>query len=106
MKPKPYIGINNDPNGAMNPTGNVIRDAWVFSLIPEDETCEGWSMGQMDNLYDQVVQAWQPYANLPSNLPDDLKQRHAKIYIEAMQQARAKGWDPDKDVADEIADEE
>jgi len=59
----------------------------------------------MDNLYDQVVQAWQPYANLPSNLPDDLKQRHAKIYVEAMQQARAKGWDPDKDVADEIADE-
>ncbi len=53
MKPKPYIGINNDPNGAMNPTGNVIRDAWVFGLIPESETCEGWSMGQMDNLYDQ-----------------------------------------------------
>ena len=39
MKPKPYIGINNDLNAAMNPTGNVIRDAWVFGLIPEDETC-------------------------------------------------------------------
>ncbi len=53
-----------------------------------------------------VVQAWQPYANLPSNLPDDLKKCHSEIYIAAMQQAREKGWDPDKDVADEIADEE
>ena len=48
--PKTYMGIDKDPKGAMNPTGNVIRDAWVFGLIPETETCEGWSVGQVDVL--------------------------------------------------------
>jgi hypothetical protein len=42
MNERKYVGIDKDPKGAMNPTGNIIRDAWVFGLIPETETCEGW----------------------------------------------------------------
>ncbi len=34
---KIYDGIDKDPTGAMNPTGNIIRDAWVFGLLPETE---------------------------------------------------------------------
>lgn len=41
MIQKKYMGIDKDPHGAMNPTGNIIRDAWVFGLIPQTETCEG-----------------------------------------------------------------
>ena len=41
MRRKTYSGIDKDPKGAMNPTGNIIRDAWVFGLIPETQTCEG-----------------------------------------------------------------
>ena len=35
MKERRYVGIDKDPKGAMNPTGNIIRDAWVFEIIPE-----------------------------------------------------------------------
>ena len=43
-KTKKYDGIDKDPHGAMNPTGNIIRDAWVFGIIPETETCSGWTI--------------------------------------------------------------
>jgi hypothetical protein len=99
--PKTYMGIDKDPKGAMNPTGNVIRDAWVFGLIPETQTCEGWSVGQVDVLYDQVSKAWEPYANLPSRLPPELAEKHQRIYQAAVDQARDKGWDPDQAVANE-----
>ena len=42
-----YVGINNDIQGGMTSIGKIIRDAWVFGLIPEDETCEGWNLGSM-----------------------------------------------------------
>jgi hypothetical protein len=53
MIQKKYMGIDKDPHGAMNPTGNIIRDAWVFGLIPESETCEGWTGQGVDALYDR-----------------------------------------------------
>ena len=54
MKEKVYEGIDKDPQGAMNPTGNIIRDAWVFGIIPETETCEGWLVKGIDSLYSIV----------------------------------------------------
>jgi len=98
---KPYAGIHNEPNGAMSRTGNIIRDAWVFELIPETQTCEGWSMGQIEGLYDQVSEAWMPYGHLASNLPDALRERHSRIYGEAIKQAREQGWDPEESVRNE-----
>lgn len=95
MQDKRYPGIHKDPHGAMNPTGNIIRDAWVFGLIPEEETCEGWNGQGIEALYDKVSRAWEPYGHLPSRLPADLRERHARIYAQAVERARSLGWDPD-----------
>jgi hypothetical protein len=99
MKPKIYEGIHNQEQ-AMTPTANIIRDAWVFGIIPEDETCEGWTIQGIDALYDKVTAAWQPYGHLVSNLPPELRERHARIYAEAIERARATGWDPELDETD------
>jgi hypothetical protein len=92
---KRYSGIHNDPKGAMNPTGNIIRDAWVFGIIPETETCEGWTVQGIEVLYDKVTQAWEPYGYLVSRLPEELRKRHERIYREAVERARELGWEPD-----------
>ena len=81
----------------MNPTGNIIRDAWVFEIIPETETCEGWTVGRVDALYDQVSAEWDKYGHLVSKLPPALRERHQRIYDTAIKQAREKGWDPELD---------
>ena len=94
-KLKRYTGIDKDPHGAMNPTGNIIRDAWVFGIIPESETCAGWTVQGIDALYDKVSVAWEPYGNMVSNLPPELRERHQRIYAAAVKQARSLGWDPE-----------
>jgi hypothetical protein len=81
----------------MTPTGNIIRDAWVFGIIPETETCAGWNMQRIEALYDHVAAAWQPYGHLASRLPPELRERHACIYAAAVERARAAGWDPELD---------
>jgi len=96
-----YVGIDQDPKGAMTPTGNIIRDAWVFGLIPETETGAGWTMAQVEILYDKVTAAWEPYGHLASRLPPDLRDRHARIYEAAIRRARGEGWDPESAVANE-----
>lgn len=98
---KIYAGIDQDPRGAMNPTGNIIRDAWVFGIIPETETCAGWTVQGIEALYDKVTKAWEPYAHIPSRLPPELLQRHQRIYAEAVALAKSQGWDPDREIADE-----
>ena len=97
---KRYQGIDNDPTGAMNPTGNIIRDAWLFGIIPETETCEGWNFQGIDGLYDKITAEWDKYGHLASNLPDDLREKHARIYGEAVKRARSLGWDPSLDEND------
>ncbi len=97
-----YAGVHNEPNGAMSRTGNIIRDAWVFELIPETQTCEGWTMGQVEGLYDQVTEAWMPYGHLVSNLPAELRERHNRIYTKAIKAAKEQGWDPEASTRDEI----
>jgi hypothetical protein len=95
---KTYDGVDKDPLEAMNPTGNIVRDAWVFGIIPESETCAGWSIQRMEALYGETSQAWEPYGHLASRLPPELRERHARIYAEAVARARAAGWDPDADL--------
>ena len=41
---KRYVGIDKDINGGMTTTGKIIRDAWIFGILPETETCEGWPL--------------------------------------------------------------
>lgn len=92
---KTYPGIDQDPRGAMNPTGNIIRDAWVFGIIPETETCAGWTVQGVEALYDKVTAAWGPYGHLVSNLPKELQEKHQRIYDAAVIRARELGWDPE-----------
>ena len=94
QNPKIYQGLTNEPMGGMTPTGNIIRDAWVFGLIPEDQDCAGWNIQGIEALYDKVSAAWAPFGHLASRLPPDLRERHARIYAAAVAQAKAEGWDP------------
>ncbi|MFP4560800.1 MAG: hypothetical protein ACLFRB_01550 [Thiohalorhabdus sp.] len=90
-----YPGIHNDQYAGMTDAGRIIRDAWVFGILPETETCEGWDYGRLEQLHAQVLEAWEPYGHLVSNLPEDLRQRHERIHKEAVRLARAAGWQPD-----------
>jgi len=96
-----YEGIDKDPKGAMNPTGNIIRDAWVFGLIPETQTCEGWPLQRIQGLYEQVSTEWEKYGHMVSNLPPELAARHREIYDAAIARARDLGWDPNEDLDDD-----
>ena len=84
----------------MSPTGNIIRDAWVFGIIPESETCAGWTVQGIDSLYDKVTAEWEKYGHLVSNLPPELSGRHRRIYDAAIARARELGWDPELDEND------
>ncbi len=94
---KTYPGIHRDRQGGMTTVGTIIRDAWVFGILPEDETCEGWTLDRIEAIYDKVTEAWKPYGHLASRLPAELRQRHARIFGDAMQEARAAGWNPELD---------
>jgi hypothetical protein len=94
---KRYAGLRAEPYGGMSPTGNIIRDAWVFGLLPETEDCAGWTQQGIEALYDKVSNAWGPYGHLASNLPPELRERHARIYAAAVEHARRSGWSPELD---------
>jgi len=100
-KPDRYVGINNDINGGMTTIGKIIRDAWVFGLLDEAETCEGWNLAGIDALLQKVNNEWDKYGCLVSLLPDDLRQRHEKIHGEAMARAKAAGWSGETETDDE-----
>jgi hypothetical protein len=98
---KKYVGIHNDARGGMTDTGKIIRDAWVFGLIPESETCEGWLAQGVEDLWVKVNKEWEKYGFLVRNLPPELQEKFMRIQTEAVARAKAAGWDPDLDVADE-----
>ena len=95
MVQKKYVGIDKDPRGAMNTTGNIVRDAWLFGLIPQTETCEGWTVQRVNELYDQVTREWERYGHMVSKLPPELAAKHREIYDAAVARARELGWDPE-----------
>ena len=88
-----YVGIDEDLFGGMTTIGKVIRDAWVFGLIEETETCEGWNLAGIDALLDKVNAEWDKYGCLASRLPEDLYERHQRIHGEAVEKAKKLGWD-------------
>jgi len=91
-----YPGLNQDTHG-MTVLGRVVLDGWLFGLIPETEDCAGWDLQRMQKLMGQVEQVWDQYGNLPSRLPPELRERHAKFYDMATERARRRGWDPELD---------
>ena len=96
-----YAGIDHDKNEGLTHLGRIVRDAWVFGILPEAETCAGWTSSQMQVLYEKVYAAWEPYAHLPSRLPDELRERHTRLYEEAITSAKAKGWDAQMEYDDD-----
>jgi len=100
-KPDRYIGINNDLNGGMTSIGKIIRDAWVFNLIEETETCEGWNLAGIDALLQKVNAEWDKYGCMVSQLPEHLATRHQKIHAAAIQKARESGWSGEHETDDE-----
>jgi hypothetical protein len=95
LQRKIYPGLDEDSYAGMTPTGHIVRDAQVFGLIEEDETCVGWSIAAIQDLYDKVTDAWRPYGHMVSNLPEDLRERHRRIYDDALTKAKARGWGPE-----------
>jgi len=100
-RPNTYVGIDNDVNGAMTTIGKIIRDAWVFELLPETETCEGWNQGQVDVLLDKVNAEWDKYGCMVSQLPADLRERHQRIHDKAIANAKAAGWSGEHETIDD-----
>lgn len=90
-----YLGLAADYFGGMTPTGTLVRDAQVFGIIAETETCIGWNSQRLEVLYDKVSAAWHPFGNLVSRLPADLRERHERIFGAAIEAARAQGWAPE-----------
>ena len=99
--PNTYVGLDNDMHGGMTNIGKIIRDAWVFGLIPETETCEGWVISRFDVLLEQVNTEWDKYGCLVSRLPEDLSKRHREIYAEAIKKAKAAGWSGETETNDD-----
>ena len=100
-KPDKYVGIDNDIYGGMTPIGKIIRDAWVFGILPETETCEGWNLAGIDSLLQKVNAEWDKYGCLVSHLPDDLRERHERIHNQALEKAKAEGWSGEVETDDE-----
>ena len=100
-KPNKYVGINNDMCGGMTAIGKIIRDAWVFGLIEETETCEGWNLAGVDALLDKVNKEWDKYGCLVSQLPPELFEKHQRIHSKAIEEARVSGWSGEIETDDE-----
>ena len=100
-KPSTYVGVDNDINGGMTTIGKLVRDARVFELIPDTETCEGWNFSMIDALLDKVNNEWDKYGCLVSHLPKELFDRHQKIHKEGFDNAKAAGWSGEEETDDE-----
>jgi hypothetical protein len=79
----------------MTDTAKIIRDAWVFGLIEESETCEGWLPQGIEDLWHKVQLEWEKYGYQVGRLPEELQERFMRIQNEAFRRARAEGWDPE-----------
>ncbi len=100
-KPDRYIGLDNEINGGMTSIGKIIRDAWMFGLIDESETCEGWNLAGIDALLQKVNAQWDKYGCMVSQLPESLAKRHHEIYTRAIKKAKQAGWSGEQETADE-----
>jgi len=98
--PKIYPGLEHDMNGGMTTVGKIIRDAWLFDILPESETCKGWTITRIDAIYQQVNNEWDKYGSMVSSLPDELQSRHKRISDDAIAEAKSRGWDPEIIVSD------
>lgn len=100
-KPIPFAGYEEEAFGGMTPRGRIIRDAWVFELIPETETCAGWLPQGIESLTHKVNDEWDKYGCMVSSLPPEIRERHDRIHGEAFKKARELGWSGDIETTDD-----
>ncbi|MDQ6977386.1 MAG: hypothetical protein Q9N67_05600 [Ghiorsea sp.] len=100
-KPQTYVGVDNDLNGGMTVLGKLVRDAWVFGLLEETETCEGWDGNRIDVLLQKVNAEWDKYGCMVSHLPPELFERHQRIHDKAFAKAKDVGWNGERETDDE-----
>jgi len=95
-----YVGLKVDlaQGDGLTAIAKIVLDARLFGFIDDGETCKGWPGGKIQELYDRVAKAWEPYGNLPSQLPPELREKHARLYDPAIVSAKTGGWDPDRDL--------
>ena len=96
-----YVGIDNEIDAGMTAIAKVIRDAWVFGILEETETCEGWNFAGIDDLLDKVNKEWDKYGCLVSHLPPELREKHQRIHDKAIAEAKALGWRGEVETDDE-----
>jgi len=94
MAEQTYAGIDDDVHGGMTYIGGIIKDAWVFGILPENQKCVGWKHGQIASINAQVQAEWDKYGCKVSNLPEELLAKHKQIHDAAIARARTLGWDP------------
>jgi len=97
---KNYVGLDTDlaQGDGLTSIAKIVLDARLFGLIDDSETCKNWPGGKIQELYDKVAKAWGPYGNLPSQLPPELREKHARLYDPAILTAKRSGWDPERDL--------
>jgi len=103
-KIKTYPGLDNDSFGGMTPIGNTIRDAWVFGILPEGETCTNWSENAISSLYTQVSVQWEKFQYDVSNMPEEMRSAHERIHKAAIEKALNMGWKPEDEKVPDIPD--
>ena len=96
-----YVGIHNEIDGGMTDTAKIIRDAWVFGIIPETETCEGWLPQGIEDLWQKVNAEWEKYGFRVGALPDDIRAHYLRIQSDAMTRARGAGWSGAQELDDD-----
>ncbi len=101
-RPQTYVGYDDEIDGGMTAIAKVIRDAWVFGIIEETETCKGWNFAGIDALLDKVNKEWDKYGCLVSHLPPELREKHQKIHDKAIAEAKKLGWSGEAETDDEI----
>ncbi len=95
-----YVGLDADlaQGDGLTTAAKIVLDARLFGIIADDETCQNWPGGKIQELYDQVTKAWEPFGNLPSQLPPELREKHSQLYDPAILVAKKSGWDPVRDL--------
>ncbi|MCH9741913.1 MAG: hypothetical protein K0U21_01765 [Proteobacteria bacterium] len=94
-RPQTYPGLDNDQWGGFTHTGEIIRNARIFGFIPENETCQGWRMDQIEVLWDKVNDYWDQHGAQANKLPPEVFSKFEQVHAAAMEKAKSMGWTPE-----------
>lgn len=79
----------------MSDSGKLMRDAWVFGLLPEGQGVAEQNAMLLQMLAHDVRASWQQHGNCVNCLPRELRNRYTGIHAEAIRRAKMNGWEPE-----------